>query len=62
VNLMRFIKAKCRVLPLGRGNPQYQCGLRDKGIESNPAEKDLRVLVGEKAGRDLVMCAHSPEG
>ncbi|KAK4830244.1 hypothetical protein QYF61_009311 [Mycteria americana] len=38
VNLMRFSKAKCRVLQL----------LRDKGIEISFAEKDLGVLVDEK--------------
>ena len=40
MNLMRFKTARCKVLQLGRCNPQYQYRLGDEGTESSLAEKD----------------------
>jgi len=35
-NFMKFSKAKCKVLHLDQGNPQYQYRVGDEGIESSP--------------------------
>jgi len=42
-NLMKFNKAKGKVLHLGWGNPKHKYGLGREWIESSLEEKDLTI-------------------
>ena len=45
VNLMKINESKCKVLPMGQGNPKHKYRLVEEWIESSPKEKDLGVAV-----------------
>ena len=47
-NLMKFSKAKCKVLHLNQGNPKHRYSLGRERLESSPKEKDLGVSVDER--------------
>ncbi|RMC00557.1 hypothetical protein DUI87_23173 [Hirundo rustica rustica] len=59
VNLMKFSKAKCKVLHPGYKNSQCQYIL-EEWIENNPCE-DLRDTSGLKFWYESVRCTCSPE-
>ena len=40
-NLIRFNKAKCKVLHTGQGNPKHKYTVSKEWIESSPDEEDL---------------------
>ncbi|PKU29433.1 rna-directed dna polymerase from mobile element jockey- hypothetical protein [Limosa lapponica baueri] len=48
VNLMKFNKAKCKVLHLCQVNRKHKYRLSREWLESSPEEKDSGVLVDEK--------------
>ena len=47
-NLMKFSKAKCKVLHLGWGNPKHRYRLGGEWLKSSPEKKDLKVSVEER--------------
>ena len=59
VNLVKFSKAKCKVLHLSSGNLKHRYRLGREWLESSPEEKDLGVSVDERPNmsRQCVLAA-----
>ncbi|PKU43602.1 rna-directed dna polymerase from mobile element jockey-like [Limosa lapponica baueri] len=47
-NIMKFNKAKCRILHMGQGNPKDKYRLDGEWMESSHEKKDVGVLDDEK--------------
>jgi len=50
MNLMKFNKAKCKVLSLSKSNSRCVCGLREELIERSLVEMDFGLLMNRKPG------------
>ncbi|KAJ7396393.1 rna-directed dna polymerase from mobile element jockey-like [Pitangus sulphuratus] len=57
--LMKFNKAKCKVLHLGQGDPKHKYRLSGEWIYCSPGKKDLGVLVEKRLNisRQYVLAA-----
>ncbi|PKU47463.1 rna-directed dna polymerase from mobile element jockey-like [Limosa lapponica baueri] len=60
-NLMKFNKAKCKILHVGWSNPKHKYRLGREWIESSLEEKDLGMLVGGKFIMTQQYALGSPE-
>ena len=47
-NLMKFNKAKCKIIHLGEGNPKHKYRLGREQLESSHKEKDLEASICER--------------
>jgi len=62
MNIMKFNKAKCKILHLDWGNPQYQYRVGGQRDGEKPCRKGLGYTDGRKAGNEPPMCTCSPVG